>query len=266
MHNGEKAYSNAIKCINKLNLLEKNLIIISNSSKKKHVISKNLKYFGYNKKHFCKILSSGQVIWEELKNPTLKWIKNLGKNCYHLYSKREKGKNSFFYGLDKNIVSKISEADFILASTVDPSFSTLDYMPILKDAIDKKIPFVCANPDYESVERNKNNEKKICMGTIAKLYEDFGGKVYTLGKPTKFIYEKSVASIVNFNKSRTLAIGDSISHDIVGANNFGIKSLLITSGIHKELFLNKDFSWNSFLDNYTQFHNRPDYICEKLIY
>ena len=78
--------------------------------------------------------------------------------------------------------------------------------------------------------------------------------------------KKSIASIVNFKKSRTLAIGDSMPHDIVGANNFGIKSLLITSGIHKELFLNKDFSWNSFLDNYTQFYNRPDYICEKLIY
>ena len=33
-----------------------------------------------------------------------------------------------------------------------------------------------------------------------------------------------------------LAIGDSIHHDIKGAENFGIDSLLITSGIHKSIF------------------------------
>ena len=33
-----------------------------------------------------------------------------------------------------------------------------------------------------------------------------------------------------------LAIGDSIHHDIKGAINFGIDSLLITSGIHKSFF------------------------------
>ena len=36
-----------------------------------------------------------------------------------------------------------------------------------------------------------------------------------------------------------LAIGDSIFHDIDGANKFGIDSLLIASGIHKEYFADK---------------------------
>ena len=35
------------------------------------------------------------------------------------------------------------------------------------------------------------------------------------------------------NKSNILCIGDSLETDILGANQFGLNSLLITNGIHK---------------------------------
>jgi Predicted sugar phosphatases of the HAD superfamily len=38
--------------------------------------------------------------------------------------------------------------------------------------------------------------------------------------------------------SRIVAVGDSLDHDILGASNFGIDSILISNGIHKDLFKN----------------------------
>ena len=74
------------------------------------------------------------------------------------------------------------------------------------------------------------------MGTIAELYKNMGGEVFILGKPRFEIYEESTKKISNLDKSKILAVGDSLHHDIAGANNFGIDSLLITSGIHHDCF------------------------------
>jgi len=50
---------------------------------------------------------------------------------------------------------------------------------------------------------------------------------------------RNVISEINKNtkldKSRTVAVGDSLFHDIKGANNFKIDSILIVKGVHKEL-------------------------------
>ena len=40
--------------------------------------------------------------------------------------------------------------------------------------------------------------------------------------------------INKIDKTRTIAIGDSLFHDIKGANNFTIDSILVKSGIHND--------------------------------
>ena len=60
----------------------------------------------------------------------------------------------------------------------------------------------------------------------------FRGVGIIQGKPEVSIYIETTKSI-SLDKSRTIAIGDSIFHDIKGANNFGINSVLVKSGIHK---------------------------------
>jgi Predicted sugar phosphatases of the HAD superfamily len=61
-----------------------------------------------------------------------------------------------------------------------------------------------------------------------------GGEVIIQGKPEKDIYIEATKSI-KLDKSKTVAVGDSIFHDIKGANNFSIDSILVKSGIHKDL-------------------------------
>ena len=109
----------------------------------------------------------------------------------------------------------------------------IDYTPLLDKALDHNLTMYCANPDFETIEKN-NNKNIFCMGAIAEIYQKMGGLVVIKGKPEKDIYIETTKSI-KLNKMKTIAIGDSIFHDIKGANNFYIDSILIKSGIHKDL-------------------------------
>ena len=76
----------------------------------------------------------------------------------------------------------------------NPFFSiiipTFNQSTFLEKAISKNLPFICANPDFETVENTSNN-KIICMGAVAELYKDFGGTVFIMGKPSIDIYNEA---------------------------------------------------------------------------
>ena len=266
IHNGKIAYKYALKCIEKLYSMRKNIILVSNSSKKSIISVKRLKKLGFNIEYFKNVITSGQVIHEELNYPSLSWSKKLGNNYYYISNNSNIKNDSLIKDLKKNRVNKIEKADFILGSTVNPKISVIDYLPLFKEGLKNNIPFICANPDYESVEMNSSNNKVICMGTLGKLYESCGGKVYLLGKPSKYIFDKSILSLGKIKKSRTIVIGDSIAHDIKGASNFGVKSLLITSGIHKNYFLSKNLAWNNKLELYEKDIVKPNFLCKKFLF
>ena len=167
-----------------------------------------------------------------VKNGTLGTDSNLNFN--------DKGK----INKDYSIKGTINDANFILDCTPFSGLNTIDYIPLLTKALDKKLPFVCANPDYESVEKNSKGIN-ICMGTIAQLYKSLGGEIFILGKPKIDIYIESTKKIKKLDKSKVLAVGDSMYHDIQGANLFGVDSLLITSGIHQSSFDGKKPRWET---------------------
>ncbi len=264
MHDGNYGYDHAIKSVEKLIIENKQLIIISNSSKRKITSINKLKSLGFDKNHFIEVMTSGEMIWQEISNS----INNYGsdfRNCFHIYDSSKEDGLEFRNGLEKfNFVSNIDDANFILACTPFENTEPVDYIPILKDALDLNLVMFCANPDFVTVERN--NEKNIfCMGTIADLYDHMGGKVIILGKPSKEIYEVSCKNINHLDLSKILAIGDSLDHDILGANNFGIDSLLISSGIHKDLFENRLEMGLKKIENNQKWNFSPTYVCSDFI-
>ena len=260
MHDGKKGYEFAIKSINALIQKNKKLLIISNSSRRKINSVNKLKDLGFNKNHFVEVMTSGEMIWQKLFNSIDNYEKEL-KNCFHIYNSSKEDGLDFRKGLNKfNFVSNINEANFILACTPFEKTEPLDYVPILKKALDLNLIMFCANPDFVTVEKN-NTSNVFCMGTIADLYEHMGGKVIILGKPNKEIYIESTKKISGLNLSRTIAIGDSLDHDILGANNFGIDSVLISSGIHKELFEEGLQIGLNNIEKSNKWKSRPTYLC-----
>jgi HAD superfamily hydrolase (TIGR01459 family) len=261
MHDGYKGYEHAVISVKKLIKENKKLIIISNSSKRKVSSVGRLKSLGFDKNHFIEVMTSGEMIWQELATSINIYGDDL-QNCFHIYDSSKEDGLEFRNGLEKfNFVSEINDANFILACTPFENTEPIDYIPILKDALDMNLVMFCANPDFVTIE--KNNHKNIyCMGTLADLYDHMGGEVVILGKPSNKIYEESCKKIEDLNKSKILAIGDSLDHDILGANNFNIDSVLISTGIHKDLFDNGPEMGLHEIKNSKKWNFIPTYICE----
>ena len=264
IHDGNKGYSNAIKCVNYLKANNKKLIIISNSSKRKQSSINRLPILGFNSDLFDEVITSGEMIWQAISLSLKKYGDNL-KKCFHIFDNTKEDGIKYRDGL-KNVefVNNIREADFILACTPYQNSIPMDYIPILNKAYKNKMPMFCANPDFETVE--KVNKKNIfCMGTIAQLYQEMGGKVIILGKPFQEIYHEATKCLNSYKKSQMVAVGDSLFHDIMGAKQFGIDSVLITSGIHANYFSKKKPLWKSKKNQLLKYNILPTYLSSKFI-
>ena len=231
MHDGIYGFDHAIEAINYLEKKNKNLFVISNSSKRKKSSEERLPHLGFKKNSFIKIITSGEVIWNTIKREYSGMKKQ--KKCFHIYDERKEDGLLYREGLNLIFTEKIEYADFILACTPFANLQPVDYIPILDKAIEKNLLMYCANPDFETIERN-NDQNIFCMGAIADIYKKMGGEVISQGKPEVDVYLEASNSF-NLDKSKTIAIGDSLFHDIKGANNFSIDSILVKSGIHKDL-------------------------------
>ena len=92
-----------------------------------------------------------------------------------------------------------------------------------------------------------------------------GGKVIILGKPSQAIYHEATKCLSSYKKSQMVAIGDSLFHDIMGANQFGIDNVLITSGIHAEFFSKKKPLWESKKNQLLKYNIEPNYLLSEFI-
>ncbi len=231
MHDGVSGYGHAIETIDILKKKNKNLFIISNSSKRKKSSLEKLPKLGFKKNSFLNVVTSGEMIWQTIKKKYSKFERK--KKCFHIYDKTKEDGLLFRDGLNLSFVDKIEKADLILACTPFDKMQPVDYIPLLEKAFDKNLIMYCANPDFETIEKNKISNV-FCMGAISEIYKSMGGKVIIQGKPEIEIYLETTKSI-KIDKNKTIAVGDSLFHDIKGANSFSIDSILVQSGIHRNL-------------------------------
>ena len=108
--------------------------------------------------------------------------------------------------------------------------------PLLQQFIQYNLPLICANPDEIVV--TPTNGKAFMPGRIAQRYQELGGTHCRLfGKPNVEHFEACLRQFQScsdgaITKDRVAHVGDSLHHDILGANRAKIPSVFITSGIH----------------------------------
>lgn len=111
-------------------------------------------------------------------------------------------------------------------------FENIDkYKKVLKQLFKRNLTMICSNPD-KFVFDGKVKKFVLQVGAIAEYYNNIGGKVIYIGKPHKEIYNYALKNL-NFKKNRVLMIGDNTQTDILGARNYGIKSVLVIDGYNK---------------------------------
>ncbi len=121
----------------------------------------------------------------------------------------------------------ISDADAIVILGIT-SDDPAQWDPLLHAGAARGLPLLCANPDVRSLQ--PDGSYCWCPGAFAARYADIGGTVHTFGKPGRDIYHAAMAAMGPHD--RVAAFGDSLEHDIVGANRMGFTSVLVTRGIH----------------------------------
>jgi HAD superfamily hydrolase (TIGR01459 family) len=164
-----------------------------------------------------------------LKHRPDRWYAALGRRCFAIAPARDRG---LFEGLDIALVDDLAGAEFVvLTGASRGNEQVADFESVLSQARELDLPLICANPDLEVV---RDGLREICAGAIAARYQELGGLVRYHGKPDPSVYETCLSGLGITDRSRVLAVGDSLRTDIAGANAVGLDSVFVIGGIHQE--------------------------------
>lgn len=224
LHDGLHPYEGVIDGLNRLKAAGKEILLLSNSPNRAEEVSGGkLREMGFVQGvHYDHIVTSGEATWQAM-------AAYEGQSAYVFWPEETP---TALEGRNIQVVHDIALADFILGSLFPAGAQAEDYAQILMDARGRNLPFICANPDKVV---NIGPDLHICAGALADMYEEMGGKVVWFGKPHAPVYEQAFGQFQTVSdKSRLLAVGDSLRTDVTGANNFGIDVLWNVVGIHWE--------------------------------
>ena len=216
IHNGVVLNSNAVEVVDQLNNNSKKVVFLSNAPRPSSKVVNFLLKMNLDKKYLSNVMTSGEAAMHAINQ------NKFGKTFFHLGPHRD----TSLFEKQKDNKTEIEKCDFILCTGLfDNHEDDLSYYKnFLKEHISKKL--ICTNPDLTV---HRGNIEELCAGSVAKVFEELGGKVIYYGKPYKEVYNKC------FDKGeKVLAIGDNLRTDIKGANNLNIDSIFITEGVHRQ--------------------------------
>ncbi len=225
LHNGATLLGRTLEILQMLKVKQKQVAILSNSGKPAEHAVRRMAQIGIPADLYDMMLTSGEHAQYCFKTRDDPFYQALGKNYYiFLWGEQE---TEVTENIPFNRVHHIKDADFVICAGLETQ-DLEAFQPRLEAAIAKDLPLICVNSDLVTV--TPDGRIMHCPGALAKRYEAMGGKVRWHGKPDLQLYRLIGERFGGLDQA--LCVGDSLSHDIKGANGAKIDSLLITSGIH----------------------------------
>ncbi|AVF02832.1 MULTISPECIES: TIGR01459 family HAD-type hydrolase [Devosia] len=225
IHNGVSAFPEAVEALRAFRRAGGRAVLITNAPRPSAPIVAMLDRLGVPRDAYDAIVSSGDSTRAMIE-------KYRGKAIHHVGPPTED--DALYEGLDLRRTGA-EEAEVVVVTDLDTDDDTPEmYRERAKLWLSRRLPMICANPD-RVVE---HGDKIIyCGGALGDLYSAMGGMVHMAGKPYPPIYEQAFALAEKaaggtLDKSRVLAIGDSVRTDAAGAAQFDIDLLFITGSIH----------------------------------
>ena len=258
IHNGVNIFPGENNVLKKIKEINKEVIFVTNAPRRIDVIKQQLFDFGLDDDLYNHVMSSGELTWLNINRKIKKEKRCL--SCYHIGPDRD---NHLMKNLKLSLVNDVSKADFILNTGPWGDNDILEnYKNILNNGVKYDLDMICSNPDKRVI---RGNDFMICAGLLAEYYESIKGKVVYFGKPYNEIYEECFKKLKQKEKKEILIIGDSMENDIKGANNMNIESLLITSGVHREVNINNNIDIDKLNDLMMENNVCPTYVIKELI-
>ena len=266
LHNGEHLYDSVTECLKELQGRKKFVMLLSNTEKRADEAADELKAMGLSSTLYNSIVTSGEMLWKGIKEQNEGIFAGLGDTYYLIGGARTR---DFMKTLPVTEQTDINLAKFLLISGWDTLSSNVsDYEDILREAIRRRLKIICVHPD----SRAMLGIDYITGGTtmIAKRVQELGGVIHIIGKPFKPIYHHCI-SILHKNSiypGQTVMIGDTMSHDIVGASLVNMDTCLVRNGFHAPAFKGAATPGevNKMLNLLVAQYNgvRPSYLVDRL--
>ncbi len=232
VHDGVKPYPGAVDCLHRLRDAGKPAVMLSNAPRRAAVAQAGLRAMGIADDLYSGIMTSGEATHLLLRDRADPWFAALGRRVYHLGPLRDR---TVIEGLDLELVEHPAAADFVLNTGPDDAGGPTEaeqWDPLLQAFRGADLKMICANPDLEVM---RGPLRLICAGLLTQRYEALGGEARWIGKPDPAIYAP-VQRMLGVEKSRILAVGDTLRTDLAGAASVGIASCWVLGGIHADDF------------------------------
>ena len=221
MHDGVAAYPAAVDALRRYRADGGRVVLLSNAPRPSAVVARHMARIGVAPDCHDHLITSGDATRAALASGDLP-----GTHLFHLGPARDR---ATFEGLAWRETDDLAIADVVLATGMfDDAETAEDYRAMLERARDRDLPLLCANPDRVVM---RGEERLVCPGALADLYDAIGGRSLRWGKPYPGVYAMALAAL-DLPVDQVLAIGDSIETDIAGAAGAGIHALIVATGIH----------------------------------
>jgi len=229
IHDGLTAFPEACDALQTFRADGGTVVLITNAPRPADSVQRQLHKLGVQDAAYDAIVSSGDL--------TRQFVAAHPGSLLLIGPDRD---HSIVRGLEVEF-APLGAADTIVCTGLfdDETETPDDYREMLAQALARRLPLICANPDIV-VERG--DRLIYCAGAIAELYRTLGGEVIFYGKPYPPIYDRALglARALRGGSGRVLAIGDSVRTDLAGANAMGLDCLFLTRGIHADEFKGLD--------------------------
>jgi len=260
VHNGVRAWPDACEALFRFREQGGHVVLITNAPRPAAPIREMLDRLKVPHHCYDAIVSSGDLTRSML-------AERAHLKAYHLGPDRDRG---VFEGLDMRIVDA-AEAELVVNTGLfdDNTETPEDYADMLAAFRARDVEMICANPDV-IVERG--DELLYCAGALADAYEDLGGTVLWAGKPHPPIYDEALARLETaagrkVERSRVIAIGDSLRTDLAGAKRSGLDAVFVASGIHgNELIREESLDLPGLEESFRQADVWPRAVMARLVW
>lgn len=259
LHNGVTLYQDAIAALRRIRAKGKFVVLLTNAPKRSDIIQERFKKMGASDTFWDATLTSGDAI-----------STYLAENCqdkkiFHWGDDTDKG---IYQDYDYQLVP-LDQAEIILCTGPIDSLTEVSAKEVemLTKAADRKLPFICANPD-KSVK--VGDQFQLCAGALADIYLQLGMNVEYFGKPYPIVYHYCLSIFEQLSgqpvhQNQILAIGDGLNTDVKGAQNANIDCLMILDGLHQALFSETGEDAFTQLREVTEHYDiRPEYYMRLL--
>ncbi|MGB1076710.1 MAG: TIGR01459 family HAD-type hydrolase, partial [Bdellovibrionales bacterium] len=233
LHDGKKAFDGIVDCLKELRSRKKYIILLSNSDLTVKDNKELLKKAGIGPSLYDKIITVGEMIAQGLESQSGKIFGGIGHKCYSFHSGEP---HSFMKDLNVEYVDSVQDADFVLMTGWDKlEKPAIELDKELKEIVKRGTKTIFAVPDSRGL---LSANYLMGVGLLNRKLRQYGGVIHSIGKPYKPVFHECIETLQEQGifPGQTVMVGDTMAHDMIGANMAEIDTCLVKKGMHYGAF------------------------------